>query len=84
MVAERARRMSKAYEEYAQARVLKQPLAGVYVSFFVMVTFGAPEIERHWGVVQWSLSAAMARPVAEKPAAAMAATATLFMENRCM
>jgi len=37
-LAEKARRMSKAYEEYAQARVLKQPLAGVYVSFFVMVT----------------------------------------------
>ena len=30
--------MSKAYEDYTQLRVLKQPLAGVYVSFFVMVT----------------------------------------------
>ena len=37
-LAERARRMSKAYEDYTQLRVLKQPLAGVYVSFFVMVT----------------------------------------------
>ena len=37
-LAERARRMSKAYEDYAKLRVLKQPLAGVYVSFFVMVT----------------------------------------------
>src|SRR5262245_11885283 len=37
-LAERARRMSKAYEDYSQLRVLKQPLAGVYVSFFVMVT----------------------------------------------
>jgi two-component system, NtrC family, nitrogen regulation sensor histidine kinase NtrY len=37
-MAERARRMSKAYEDYTQLRVLKQPLAGVYVSFFVMVT----------------------------------------------
>jgi two-component system nitrogen regulation sensor histidine kinase NtrY len=36
--AEQARRMSKAYEDYTQLRVLKQPLAGVYVSFFVMVT----------------------------------------------
>jgi two-component system nitrogen regulation sensor histidine kinase NtrY len=35
---ERARRMSKAYEDYTQLRVLKQPLAGVYISFFVMVT----------------------------------------------
>ena len=30
--------MTKAYEDYTQLRVLKQPLAGVYVSFFVMVT----------------------------------------------
>ncbi len=37
-MAERARRMTKAYEDYAQLRVLKQPLAGVYLSFFVMVT----------------------------------------------
>ena len=36
--AEQARRMSKAYEDYMQLRVLRQPLAGVYVSFFVMVT----------------------------------------------
>jgi two-component system nitrogen regulation sensor histidine kinase NtrY len=36
--AEQARNMSKAYEDYSQLRVLKQPLAGVYVSFFVMVT----------------------------------------------
>ncbi|HEX6216858.1 MAG TPA: HAMP domain-containing protein, partial [Vicinamibacterales bacterium] len=36
--AERARRMSQAYEDYMQLRVLRQPLAGVYVSFFVMVT----------------------------------------------
>ena len=37
-MAERARRMTKAYEDYTQLRVLKQPLAGVYLSFFVMVT----------------------------------------------
>jgi two-component system nitrogen regulation sensor histidine kinase NtrY len=37
-LADLARRMSKAYEDYMQLRVLKQPLAGVYVSFFVMVT----------------------------------------------
>jgi len=37
-LAERARQMSKAYEDYTQLAVLKQPLAGVYVSFFVMVT----------------------------------------------
>jgi two-component system nitrogen regulation sensor histidine kinase NtrY len=37
-LAERSRRMTQAYEDYTQLRVLKQPLAGVYVSFFVMVT----------------------------------------------
>ncbi|MBY0495136.1 MAG: HAMP domain-containing protein [Cyanobacteria bacterium] len=37
-MAERARSMAQAYEAYSQLRVLKQPLAGVYVSFFVMVT----------------------------------------------
>ncbi len=37
-LADRSRRMTKAYEDYSQLRVLKQPLAGVYVSFFVMVT----------------------------------------------
>jgi len=37
-IAERARRMTRAYEDYAKLRVLKQPLAGVYISFFVMVT----------------------------------------------
>jgi two-component system, NtrC family, nitrogen regulation sensor histidine kinase NtrY len=34
----RSRRMTQAYEDYNQLRVLKQPLAGVYLSFFVMVT----------------------------------------------
>ena len=37
-LAERSRRMTSAYEDYQQLRVLKQPLAGVYVSFFIMVT----------------------------------------------
>ncbi len=36
--AARARRMTEAYEDYNQLRVLKQPLAGVYLSFFLMVT----------------------------------------------
>lgn len=35
---DRSRRMTKAYEAYTQLRVLRQPLAGVYLSFFVMVT----------------------------------------------
>jgi two-component system nitrogen regulation sensor histidine kinase NtrY len=34
----RARRMTKAYESYTQLRVLKRPLTGVYLSFFLMVT----------------------------------------------
>jgi two-component system nitrogen regulation sensor histidine kinase NtrY len=37
-LAERSRRMTRAFEDYTQLRVLRQPLAGVYVSFFVMVT----------------------------------------------
>lgn len=36
--ADRARRMTEAYEDYQQLRVLKQPLAGVYLSFFLMLT----------------------------------------------
>jgi two-component system nitrogen regulation sensor histidine kinase NtrY len=34
----RARRMTSAYEDYQQLRVLKQPLAGVYLSFFLTLT----------------------------------------------
>ena len=33
----RARRMTAAYEDYQQLQVLKQPLAGVYLSFFLML-----------------------------------------------
>ena len=44
-LAARSRRMTQAFEDYQQMRVLKQPLAGVYLSFFLMVTllilFGA-------------------------------------------
>jgi two-component system nitrogen regulation sensor histidine kinase NtrY len=36
--ADRARSMTVAYEDYQQLRVLRQPLAGVYVSFFLMLT----------------------------------------------
>jgi two-component system nitrogen regulation sensor histidine kinase NtrY len=36
--AARARRMTAAYEAYQQLRVLKRPLAGVYLSFFLMLT----------------------------------------------
>ena len=36
--AERARSMTAAYEDYQQLRVLRQPLAGVYLSFFLMLT----------------------------------------------
>ncbi len=37
-LAARSRRMTGAYEDYRQLRVLKAPLFGVYVSFFLMVT----------------------------------------------
>src|SRR5262249_53326134 len=41
----RSRRMTQAFENYNQLRVLKRPLTGVYLSFFLMVTllilFGA-------------------------------------------
>jgi two-component system nitrogen regulation sensor histidine kinase NtrY len=36
--AARARRMTEAFEDYQQLRVLRQPLAGVYLSFFLMLT----------------------------------------------
>jgi PAS domain S-box-containing protein len=37
-LAERAKRLTAAYEDYSQLRVLQQPLAGVYLSFFIMAT----------------------------------------------
>jgi two-component system, NtrC family, nitrogen regulation sensor histidine kinase NtrY len=36
--AARARGMTQAFEKYNQLRVLRRPLAGVYLSFFLMVT----------------------------------------------
>src|SRR5207244_11152803 len=37
-LASRSRQMTQAYENYNQLRVLKRPLTGVYLSFFLMVT----------------------------------------------
>ena len=37
-LAVRSRRMTQAFEDYTQLRVLKRPLTGVYLSFFLMVT----------------------------------------------
>ena len=37
-LAARSRRMTEAYEEYNKLKVLKNPLLGVYLSFFLMVT----------------------------------------------
>jgi two-component system nitrogen regulation sensor histidine kinase NtrY len=37
-LASRARRITDAYENYSQLEVLKRPLAGVYLSFFLMMT----------------------------------------------
>ena len=44
-MAERSRRLTRAFESYNQLRVLKRPMTGVYLSIFLMVTllilFGA-------------------------------------------
>jgi two-component system nitrogen regulation sensor histidine kinase NtrY len=44
-MAERSRRLTQAFESYNQLRVLRRPLTGLYLSFFLMVTllilFGA-------------------------------------------
>jgi two-component system nitrogen regulation sensor histidine kinase NtrY len=37
-LAARSRRMTQAFENYNQLRVLRRPLTGVYLSFFIMVT----------------------------------------------
>ena len=37
-LASRARRIQDAFEDYAQLRVLRRPLYGVYLSFFLMMT----------------------------------------------
>jgi two-component system nitrogen regulation sensor histidine kinase NtrY len=37
-VAQAARRITEAYEDYSQLRVMKAPLEGVYLSLFVMMT----------------------------------------------
>ncbi|HEX7485162.1 MAG TPA: ATP-binding protein [Vicinamibacterales bacterium] len=37
-MAERSRRMTDAYEQYSKLKVLKKPMFGVYISFFLMVT----------------------------------------------
>jgi two-component system nitrogen regulation sensor histidine kinase NtrY len=37
-VTARSRRLTQAFESYSQLRVFKRPLAGVYLSFFLMVT----------------------------------------------
>ena len=37
-LAQHSRRITGAYERYNQDRVLKQPLTGVYLSFFLMIT----------------------------------------------
>ena len=37
-LAARSRRMTQAFENYTQLRVLKRPLTGVYLSFFLMTT----------------------------------------------
>ena len=36
--ADNARRITTAYEQYNQAKILRGPLQGVYLSFFLMIT----------------------------------------------
>ena len=45
-LARHARRIAEAYEDYNQLRVLKRPLDGVYLSFFLMMTL-LILVERH-------------------------------------
>jgi two-component system, NtrC family, nitrogen regulation sensor histidine kinase NtrY len=65
--AARSRRMSQAFENYSQLKVLKRPLTGVYLSFFLMVTllilFGATWMGSY-------LAKRITRPVQELSAAA--------------
>ena len=37
-IVSRTRRMTQAYDQFSELRVLKRPLTGVYLSFFLMVT----------------------------------------------
>jgi two-component system, NtrC family, nitrogen regulation sensor histidine kinase NtrY len=66
-VAMRSRRMTQAFESYNQLRVLRRPLTGLYLSFFLMVTllilFGATWMGSY-------LAKRITRPVLELSAAA--------------
>ena len=66
-LAARSRRMTQAYEDYTQLRVLKQPLAGVYMSFFLMVTLLILVGSTWMGLY---LAKRITRPVQMLPAAA--------------
>ncbi|HSK09883.1 MAG TPA: ATP-binding protein [Vicinamibacterales bacterium] len=66
-MAARSRRMTDAYEAYNQLKVLKNPLLGVYLSFFLMVTLMILVSATWMGLY---LAARITRPVQRLAAAA--------------
>jgi len=66
-LAARSRRMTQAFESYNQMRVLKRPLTGFYLSFFLMVTL-CILVGATW--VGLYLAKGITRPVQELAAAA--------------
>jgi len=66
-LATRSRRMTDAYEEYNKLKVLKNPLLGVYLSFFLMVTLMILVSATWMGLY---LAARITRPVNRLSAAA--------------
>ncbi|HOC19802.1 MAG TPA: ATP-binding protein [Vicinamibacterales bacterium] len=68
-MAARSRRMTDAYEAYNQLKVLRNPLLGVYLSFFLMVTLMILVSATWMGLY---LAARITRPVQRLAAAARA------------
>jgi len=66
-LAARSRRMTRAYEDYNKLKVLKKPLLGVYLSFFLMVTLMILVSATWMGLY---LAARITRPVNRLSAAA--------------
>jgi two-component system nitrogen regulation sensor histidine kinase NtrY len=66
-LAARSRRLTQAFENYNQMRVLKRPLTGVYLSFFLMMTL-CILVGASW--VGLYLAKGITRPVQELAAAA--------------
>jgi nitrogen fixation/metabolism regulation signal transduction histidine kinase len=76
-LATRSRRLTQAFESYNQLRVLKRPLTGLYLAFFIMVTLmiligaiwlGSYFAKRITGPVQALAAAARSAPAASNSA----------------